>query len=79
MDPRLDCSQEQADLDLHCLSKRFQNISLDDESRQLVVICALRVNKCESRVRIYGLDLHEMHARLRESNNLLYLYQIDRT
>ena len=37
----------QSDLNLHCLLKRLQNISKDDKNRQLFVICALRVNKCE--------------------------------
>ena len=32
-------------------------------------ICALRVNKCELSV-CTVLDFHEMHARLRDSNNL---------
>ena len=31
------------------------------------------VNKCN------GQDFHEMHARLRSSNNLLTLYILDRT
>ena len=40
--------QEQSDLDLHCLSKRFQNIS-DRQQKQttFVIIGTLRVNKCE--------------------------------
>ena len=40
MDPRSVCSQEQSDLDLHCLSKRILNISADDESSRPVVIGA---------------------------------------
>ena len=40
-------SIEENPVDLHCLSKRLQNISTDGESRQLVVIGPLRVNKCE--------------------------------
>ena len=38
----------QSDLDLHCLSKRLQNIS-DRRQKQMtfVVIGTLRVNKCE--------------------------------
>ena len=46
MGPRSDCSQVQSNLDLLCLSKRLQNISADEESRQLVLIGALRDNKC---------------------------------
>ena len=39
----------------------------------LCCIGALRVNKCN------GEDFHEMHAHLCSSNNLLTLYQTDRT
>ena len=34
-------------MDLHCLSKRFQRHFADDESRRLVLIGSLRVNKYE--------------------------------
>ena len=38
---------EKSDLDLHCLSKSFQNISADDKSIRLFVVYAVRVNKGE--------------------------------
>ena len=47
MEPRSGCLQEQFDLDQHCLSKSLLNIFADDESRRLVVIGALRVDKRE--------------------------------
>ena len=34
LDPRSDCSQDQSDLDLHCLSKTLQKLSEDKESRR---------------------------------------------
>ena len=37
---------EQSALDLQCLFKRLQNISIDDKTYDCVVIYALRVNKC---------------------------------
>ena len=68
--------QEQSGLHLQCLSKRLQNISAYDKSRQLCCIGALRVDKCEF-VFIYGHDFHEMHAHLRGSNNLLTMLNLD--
>ena len=60
MDPRSDCSQEQFDLDLHCLPKRIQNIFANEESRRLVMIGALRVNNesSVSRVKIFMKYAH---------------------
>ena len=57
--------EEQSDLDLHCLTKRLQRNFSDDESRRLVLIGSLRVNKCE----VSGTCFHKIRARLRCSNN----------
>ena len=46
MDPDKTALGEQSALDLHCLFKRLQNISIDDKNINCVVIYALRVNKC---------------------------------
>ena len=40
-------SLKQSDLNLHCLLKRLQNVSVDNKNIRLFVICALRVNTCE--------------------------------
>ena len=39
--------EEQSGLDLHCLIKRLQNVSVDIKNIRLFVICALRVNRSE--------------------------------
>ena len=63
-----------SDLDLHCLLKRLQNVSVDKKNIRLFVICALRIIHVRSV--IYGQDFHEMHARLRGPKSLLTIYQI---
>ena len=55
--------REPSDLCLHCLTKWLQMTKADI----LCFIGALRDNKCN------GQDSHEMHARLRSSNNYLAL------
>ena len=60
--------QEPSDLGPHCLSKWLPATKAD----YLCCIGALRVNKCK------GQDFHEMHTRLRSSNNLLTLHKITR-
>ena len=49
--------------------------SKNGASVSLVVICAVRINKCRIQC-IYGHDFHEIRARLRGLNDLLTLYQI---
>ena len=38
VDPRSDCSQEQSDLDLHCLSKTLQNILQTTKTDDLLLL-----------------------------------------
>ena len=52
------------------------NIPAEQVGRQLVVIAALRVNKCEFSVYNIQPHFYEICVPLRGSNNLLTLYQI---
>ena len=62
--------QEQSDLDPNCLLKTSKHFS--KQQKQTIFVCfgALSVDKCEFQF-IYCRDFHDMHARLRGSNNLL--------
>ena len=54
----------QSDLDLHCLLKRFLNVSADNKNIQLFVICALRVDTGQCKC---GQDFHaRTFARLKK-------------
>ena len=59
----------QSDLDLHCLLKRLQNVSVDNKNIRLFVKYAVRVNSVRSV--IFGQDFHEMHAHLCGPKSLL--------
>ena len=53
---------EQSDLDLHCLLKRLYDISTDDKTIQIFVICASTVNKCELSVYTVRIFMKCMHV-----------------